>query len=93
MLNLRSIFFLISSIIQSQRLKLPPILIIFNQNVHASLTFSGFLRNQIVQSNKKLFRERDREREGTSMGKKKELLVRKLGFWRERERDKSCGCA
>ena len=65
MLNLSSKFFFffgISSIIQLQRLKLPPILIIFNQNVHASLTFSGFLRNQIVQSNKKLFRERERER-------------------------------
>ena len=78
----------IYSIIQSQRLKLPPTLIIFNQNVHVSLTFSGFLRNQTVQSNKKLFRERERERvppwEEERVAREE---IRVLEVRREREND------
>ena len=87
----------ISSIIQLQRLKQPQILIIFNQNVHASLTFSGFLRNQIVQSNKKLFREREREI-GYLHGEEERVAREEIRVLEERERErervmKSCDCA
>ena len=87
MLNLSSnffFFFWISSIIQLQRLKLPPILIIFNQNVHASLTFSGFLKTKQCNQTRNCL-----EREiGYLHGEEERVAREEIRFWK-RERGES----